>query len=102
MTFMRNPTVGFDYGVFTNKQLGPAASFASAVAENGSQEVSFSDYGSTLINKDVVTSTEQKDTQTAGVPTCDSRSPTSTLLTSGQEGGDLTLQTGETKALSAN
>ena len=102
MTFMKNPTVSFDYGVFTNKRLGPAASFASTIAENDSQEVLFSDYGLTLINEDVVMSTEQKDTRTAGVPACDSLSPTLTLLTTGQEGGDSTLQTGETKVLLAN
>ena len=94
--------VASDYGAFTNKRLGPAASFASTVAENDSQEVSFSDYGSTLVNEDAVMSTGRKDTQTAGDPTRDSLSPTSTLLTTGQEAGDSTLQTGETKTLSAN
>lgn len=94
--------VGFDYGAFTNKRLGPAASFASTIAENDSQEVSFSDYGSTLVNEDAVTSTERKDTRTAGDPARDSLSPTSTLLTTGQDGGDSASQTGETKALSAN
>ena len=77
--------------------MGPAASFASTIAENDSQEISFSEYGSTLVNEDAVMSTEQK-----GDPARDSLSPTSTLLTAGQEAGDSALQAGETKTLSAN
>jgi len=92
----------FDYGTFTNKRLGPAASLASTVAENDSQDVSFSEYGSTLVNEDAIMSTEQKDAQATGDPARDSLSPTSTLLTAGQELGDSALQAGETKTLSAN
>lgn len=71
------------------------ASFASTVAENDSQEISFSEYGSTLVNEEAVISTERKDAQMAGGPARDSLSPTSTLLTTGQEAG-------ETRTLSAN
>jgi len=92
----------FDYGTFTNKRLGPAASLASTVAGNDSQDVSFSEYGSTLVNEDATMSTEQKDAQAAGDHARDSLSPTSTLLTTGQEAGDPALQAGETRALSAN
>ena len=92
----------FDYATFTNRRLGPAASFASTVAENDSQEVSFSDYGSTLVNEDANMSTEQRGTQTAGDSTRVSLSPTSTLLTAGQEAADPASQAGEAKTLSAN
>jgi 20S proteasome subunit alpha 6 len=92
----------FGYGTFTNKRLGPAASLASTVAENDSQDVSFSEYGSTLVNEDAIISTEQKGARTAGDPARDSLSPTSTLLTAGQEAGDSVLQAGGTKTLSAN
>lgn len=90
--------VAFDYGAFANRRLGPAASFASTVAENDSQENSFSEYGSTLVNEDAIMSTEQKGAQIAGDPARDSLSPTSTLLAA----GDSVLQAGETKMLSAN
>lgn len=89
------PHTAFDYGAFTNGRLGPVQSFASTVGENDSQEVSFSEYGSTLVNEDAAMSAEQKGVQITGVPTRDSLSPTSTLLTAGQE-------VGETKTLSAN
>ena len=92
----------FDYGTFANRRLGPAASFASTVGENDSQEVSFSEYGSTLVNEDVVMSAEQKGSRMAGDPARDSLSPTSTLLTVGQEAGDSALQAGKAKTLSAN
>ena len=85
----------FDYAAFTNGRLGPAGSFTSTVAENDSQEISFSEYGSTLVNEDALTSTEQKGAQTASYPARGSLSPTSTLLTAGQEAG-------EAKTLSAN
>lgn len=90
-----------DYGAFVNKRLGPVASFASTVAENDSQEISFSEYGSTLVNEDAIMSTERKGTHTGRDPALDSLSPTSTLLTAGQEAGDSALQAGE-KTLSAN
>jgi len=89
----------FDYGTFTNRRLGTGASFASTVGENDSQEVSYSEYGSTLVNEDVAMSTEQRGVQMAGDPARDSLSPTSTLLTVGQEAGD---SAGKAKALSAN
>ena len=92
----------FDYGAYTNSRLGPAASFASTVAENESQEVSFSEYGSTLVNEEANVSTEQKGAQMTGDPARDSLSPTSTLLATGQEAGDSALQTGKAGALSAN
>lgn len=92
----------FDYGEFANGRLGAAASFTSTVAGNDSQEVSFSEYGSTLVNEDATMSTEQKGAQTAEDPTRDSLSPTSTLLTTGQEVGESSLQTGKTRTLSAN
>ena len=92
----------FDYGAFTNRRLGPAASLASTVAENDSQEISFSEYGSTLVNEDAAMPTEQKGAQITGDPVRDSLSPTSTLLTVGQEAGDSALQAGKTKTLSAN
>ena len=92
----------FDYGAFTNSRLGPAASFASTVAENDSQEVSFSEYGSTLVNEDATMSTEQRAAQTTGDHARDSLSPTSTLLTTGQEVVESALQTGKAKTLSAN
>ena len=92
----------FNYGAFTNRRLGPAASLTSTVAENDSQEVSFSEYGSTLVNEDATMSTEQKGTQIAGDSARDSLSPTSTLLTAGQEAADPASQAGETKVLSAN
>jgi len=94
--------VAFDYGAFAHRRLGPAASFASTVAGNDSQEISFSEYGSTLVNEDAIMSTQQKGAQTAGGPARDSLSPTSTLLTAGQEVGDSALQAGESKMLSAN
>lgn len=89
------PRAAFGYGAFTNGRLGPAGSFTSTVMENDSQEVSFSEYGSTLVNEDMVMSTDQKGAHATGDPTRDSLSPTSTLLTTGQEAG-------ETKTLSAN
>ena len=92
----------FDYGTFTNRRLGTGTSFASTVGENDSQEVSYSEYGSTLVNEDVTMSTEQRSVQMAGDPVRDSLSPTSTLLTIGQETGDSALQAGKAKALSAN
>ena len=92
----------FDYGTFTNRRLGPAASFATTVAENDSQEISFSEYGSTLVNEDAAMSTEQKGAQMVGDSARDSLSPTSTLLTAGQEAGDSALQAGQAKSLSAN
>ena len=92
----------FDYGTFTNRRLGTGASFASTVGENDSQEVSFSEYGSTLVNEDVAMSTDQRGVQSAGDPARDSLSPTSTLLTVGQEAGDSALQAGKARALSAN
>lgn len=94
--------VAFDYGTFTNGRLGPTESFTSTVAENDSQEVSFSEYGSTLVNEDAAMSTEQNGAHRTGDPARDSLSPTSTLLTTGQEAGDPALQAGETKTLSAN
>ena len=96
------PHATFDYGAFTNGRLGPAQSFASTVGENDSQEVSFSEYGSTLVNEDAAMSAEQKGSQIMGDPARDSLSPTSTLLTTGHEAGDPSLQVGETKTLSAN
>ena len=47
-------------------------------------------------------STEQKGVQMAGEPARDSLSPTSTLLTVGQEAGDSASQAGKAKTLSAN
>jgi hypothetical protein len=96
------PHPTFDYGAFTNGRLGPAESFASSLAENDSQEVSFSEYGSTLVNEDAAMSTEQKGAHIIGDPARDSLSPASTSLTAGQEVGDPALQAGETKTLSAN
>ena len=93
----------FDYGTFTNRRLGTGASFASTVGENDSQEVSYSEYGSTLVNEDIAMSTtEQRGVQMVGDSARESLSPTSTLLTVGQETGDLASQAGKTKALSAN
>jgi len=92
----------FDYGTFANRRLGTGASFASTVGENDSQEVSFSEYGSTLVNEDVTMSTEQRGVQMTGDPARDSLSPTSTLLTVAQETGDSASQAGKAKALSAN
>jgi hypothetical protein len=96
------PHTAFDYGAYTNGRLGPAGSFTSTVAENDSQEVSFSEYGSTLVNEDAVMSIEQRGTQTASYPAHGSLSPTSTLMTAGQEVGDPALRAGEAKTLSAN
>lgn len=96
------PRTASNYGAFTNGRLGPAESFTSTVAENDSQEVSFSEYGSTLVNEDAAMSAEQKGAQMTGDPARDSLSPTSTLLTTGQEAGDSALQAGEAKTLSAN
>ena len=96
------PHAAFDYGAFPNGRLGPAGSFSSTIAENESQEVSFSEYGSTLVNEDAVMSTEPKGAQTTGNPARDSLSPTSTLLTTGQEACDSALQAVEARTLSAN
>jgi hypothetical protein len=79
------PQTAFDYGAFANRRLGPAESFTSTVAENDSQEVSFSEYGSTLVNEDATTSAQGRSTQGVGDPARDSLSPTSTLLTTGQD-----------------
>jgi len=96
------PHPAFDYGTFTNRRLGTGTSFTSTVGENDSQEVSYSEYGSTLVNEDVTMSTEQRSVQMTGDPVRDSLSPTSTLLTIDQETGDSALQAGKAKALSAN
>lgn len=96
------PHTAFNCGAFANGRLGPAESFTSTVAENDSQEVSFSEYGSTLVNEDAAMSVEQRGAQVTGDPARDSLSPTSTLLTAGQEAGDSALSAGETKTLSAN
>jgi hypothetical protein len=92
----------FHYGAFANGRLGPAQSFTSTVAENNSQEVSYSEYGSTLVNEDAIISIEQRGAQMAGDLARDSLSPTSTLLTTGQEVGDPNLRAVEAKTLSAN
>ena len=96
------PRAAFTHGAFPNGRLGPAGSFTSTIGENDSQEVSFSEYGSTLVNEDAAMFTEQKGAQITSDPARDSLSPTSTLLTTGQEAGDQALPAGETKTLSAN
>jgi len=96
------PHPTFDYGTFTNRRLGTGTSFTSTVGENDSQEVPYSECGSTLVNEGVAMSTEQRSVQMAGDPVRDSLSPTSTLLTISQETGGLALEAGKANALSAN
>ena len=93
------PHVAPSYRGLANGRLGPVGSFTSTVAENDTQEVSYSEYSSTLVNEDAVMSIEPKGSRSAGDVTRDSLSPTSTLLTTGQEAGD---SGGEAKTLSAN